>query len=84
MSLNIKSHEAHRLAQELARLTGQSMTAAVTEALRERVTRLRGAKEGSYAERLLAIAHDCARRMPPEVRTIDHGELLYDEDGLPR
>jgi hypothetical protein len=30
MSLNIKSEEAHRLAQELARLTGESITAAVT------------------------------------------------------
>jgi len=84
MSLNIKNEEAHRLAQELAQLTGESMTAAVTEALRERVARVRGAKQGSLADRLLAIAHDCARRLPPDVRAIDHGELLYDENGLPR
>ena len=31
MSLNIKSEDAHRLARELAALTGESMTAAVTE-----------------------------------------------------
>jgi antitoxin VapB len=37
MSLNIKSEEAHRLARELARLTGESMTAAVTEAVRQRL-----------------------------------------------
>lgn len=85
VNLNIKSDEAHRLAQELAQLTEQSMTAAVTEALRERVARVRGAKETtSYTDRLLAIAHDFAKRMPPEVRTLDHGELLYDEQGLPR
>jgi len=36
MSLNINSAEAHRLARALARLTGESVTAAVTEALRER------------------------------------------------
>ena len=84
MSLNIKNDDAHRLAQELARLTGESMTAAVTAALRERLARLRGAEGGDMAERLLAIAHDCAKRLPPDVRAIDHGELLYDEHGLPR
>jgi antitoxin VapB len=84
VSLNIKNDEAHRLAQELAELTGQSMTAAVTEALRERVARLRGSRQGSLADRLLAIGRDCAKRLPPEVRAIDHGALLYDERGLPR
>jgi hypothetical protein len=33
MSLNIKSREAHELAAELARLTGESMTKVVTEPL---------------------------------------------------
>ena len=41
MGLHIKSEETHRLARELARLTGESMTAAVTEAVRERIDRLR-------------------------------------------
>ena len=40
MSLNIKNDTAHRYAQELANLTGESMTQAVTEALRERLERL--------------------------------------------
>ena len=84
MSLNIKNDEAHRLAQELARLTGESLTAAVTEAVRERLTRLRRADGGSLADRLVAIGQDCARRLKPRYRTVDHGELLYDERGLPR
>jgi len=33
MSLNIKSEQAHRLARELAQLTGESMTAAVEKAV---------------------------------------------------
>jgi hypothetical protein len=37
----------------------------------------------SRTERLAAIARDCAQRLTPEVRSIDHGELLYDERGLP-
>ncbi|WP_037057962.1 type II toxin-antitoxin system VapB family antitoxin [Pseudonocardia asaccharolytica] len=42
MSLNIKSREAHELTRELACLTGESLTQAVTEAVRERLERVRG------------------------------------------
>jgi hypothetical protein len=41
MGLNIKNREAHLLAQELSKLTGESMTTAVTIALRERLARIR-------------------------------------------
>jgi hypothetical protein len=41
MTLNIKNEEAHRLAAELAKITGESLTAAVTTAIRERLDRLR-------------------------------------------
>jgi hypothetical protein len=37
MALNIDTEEAHRLAMELARVTGESLADAVTTALRERV-----------------------------------------------
>ncbi len=84
MSLNLKSDEAHRLAQELSVLTGESMTTAATVAMRERLERLRGAKRGSLAERLLAIGRDCAPRLKGRFRKIEHGDLLYDDRGLPR
>ena len=84
MSLNIKSEEAHRLARELARLTSESMTTAVTEAIRERLDRLRLAEPAGLADRLLAIGRDCAARLKEPYRSTDHGELLYDERGLPR
>ena len=84
VSLNIKNEETHRLAQELARLTGESMTAAVTEALRERLERVRRERAGGLADRLLAIGKDCAARLKEPFRSVDHGELLYDEHGLPR
>ena len=84
MSLNLKSDEAHRLAQELSTLTGESMTTAATIAMRERLERLRGAKRGSLAERLLAIGRDCAPRLKGRYKKIEHGDLLYDDRGLPR
>ncbi|HYE50415.1 MAG TPA: type II toxin-antitoxin system VapB family antitoxin [Azospirillaceae bacterium] len=87
MHLNIKNDEAHRLASELASLTGESLTAAVTSALRERLERERR-RRGGVAARLLEIGARYAAlpdagtpgagpRMPEEI-------LGYDEDGLPR
>ncbi len=84
MGLNIKNDETHRLAEELARLTGESMTAAVTEAVRERLERVRREQGESLADRLLAIGKDCAPRLKEPFRSADHAELLYDERGLPR
>lgn len=84
MSLNIKSEEACRLARELARLTGESMTGAVTQAVRERLDRVRHERAVGLADRLLTIGKDCATRLKQPFRTADHGDLLYDEKGLPR
>jgi antitoxin VapB len=84
MALNIKNGEAHRLAQELAALTGESLTTVVTTALRERLELVRRARQGGTAARLLAIGRDCAARLKEPWRSGDVNDLLYDERGLPR
>jgi antitoxin VapB len=84
MSLNIKSAEAHKLARQLARLTGENMTEAVTKAVRERLARLRQKGEPELAERLAKIGKECATHMKEPFRSMDHGEMFYDERGLPR
>jgi antitoxin VapB len=84
MSLNIKNEQTHELVRELAQLTGESQTAAVDIAVRERLTRVRRLRGAGLADRLLAIGADAAHRLPDELRTADHGDILYDEDGLPR
>jgi antitoxin VapB len=84
MALNIKNPEAHKLAEELARRTGENMTEAVTQALRERLERVRSSQRLGLAERLLAIGRDCAARMKEPYKSIDIDELLYDEKGLPK
>jgi antitoxin VapB len=38
---------------------------------------------GGLAQRMLKIGGDCAARLSEKVRSVDHGELLYDENGLP-
>jgi antitoxin VapB len=83
MSLNIKNPEAHELAREVADITGESLTTAVKEALRERLERLRAEEAPNLADRLMAIGRDCAPRLPEPYRSADHGELLYGDDGLP-
>ena len=83
MTLNIKNEEAHRLARQLSELTGESLTDAVTEAVRERLERVRQQNQVSLAERLLQIGKDCTAHLH-KARTLDHDQLLYDEKGLPR
>jgi antitoxin VapB len=82
--LNIENPEAHDLAQQLAAITGESMATAVTESIRERLQRLRGAGEIPLAERLVAMGRDCAARLEEPFRSVEHGDLLYGEDGLPK
>jgi len=84
MSMNIKSEEAHKLAQQLAKITGESMTQAVTEAVREKLDRIRRRQPSGLSERLLEIGKDCAAHLQEPFRSMDHGSLLYDESGLPR
>jgi antitoxin VapB len=84
MSLNIKNEKTHRLVQQLAKLTGESQTAAVEEAVRERLERVRSARGDGMAERLLKIGRECAPLWKEPYRSMDHGDLLYDEKGLPK
>ena len=82
MSLNIKDPEAHRLAQLIARATGETMTRVVTEALRERLDKIERRSARASVEELLAIADRAAAHVKRPY--LDHHELLYDERGLPK
>lgn len=84
MSLNIKNKEAHKLAQQLAKVTGESMSVAVTEAVRERLERVRRKRGTALSDRLLEIGRDCAAHLKDPFRSMDHDHLLYDDRGLPR
>ncbi len=84
MSLNIKNEKTHRRVRQLARLTGESMTAAVDKAVQERLERVRSTKKVGLAERLLKIGRECAPLWKEPYKSMDHGDLLYDEKGLPK
>jgi antitoxin VapB len=82
--LNIKNAETGRLARELADLTGETLTEAVTHAIRERLERMRRENSSGLADRLLAIGKDCAAHLKDPYRSAEHGTLLYGDRGLPR
>jgi antitoxin VapB len=81
-SLNVKDPAAHRLAEAIAEATGETMTRAVTEALRERYERIQSRRGRATVEELLAIADRAAAQLKRPY--VDHAELLYDENGLPK
>ena len=82
MSLNIENEETCRLAGELAELTGETVTDAVTVAVRERLERQREVAE--RLKRMRAISKRAAKLLRKGGPPIDHGDFLYDERGLPR
>ena len=85
MSLNIKNEETCRLASELAQLTGESMTGAITVALKERLDRERRARSvEARVLQLRAIGQRCAGLLRDGPSAVEHGDLLYDERGLPK
>lgn len=84
MALNIRNNEAERLADELAKRTGETKTEAVIKALRDRLARVRRQRPRvRLADQLDEIALACANLPLRDTRDAD--EILgYDEHGLPR
>jgi antitoxin VapB len=83
MALNIRNPETEKLAEALAKMTGESKTQAVTQALRDRLERVRRRRSGRrLAEELDEIAMHCASlpviddRQPDEI-------IGCDAQGLP-
>ena len=81
MGLNIKKEETHSLAAEVAELAGETLTQAVTVALQERLERLRQRQDADAKIRRVKQLLD---ELGPIGPLPDHGELLYDELGLPK
>ena len=85
MSLKTESDETCQLAAELARLSGDTMTGTITIALRERLAKERRARGAAGRLReMRAIAERCARLLGPGPSAVEHGDVLYDERGMPR
>ena len=82
MALSIKDPEADRLARELALRTGESLTRAVTQAIRERLERQRARRQSRLSEDLRRIGERCSALPILDTRSAE--EIIgYDSQGLP-
>jgi antitoxin VapB len=81
-SLSIKNPKAHRLATAMAKETGETLTRAVIEALRERFERLSSRQKKAGLEELCAIAKRAVASRERQYQ--DHADFLDDEQGLPK
>jgi antitoxin VapB len=84
MALSIKNKETERLARQVAREAGESLTAAIDTSLKERLQRLKQRqRERIITEKL----EDILRRVDslPTLDTRPEDEILgYDDQGVPR
>lgn len=84
MALSIKHLEADALARQLAALTGESLTEAVVNSLRERLRLVQGRAHAPRLEdELAAIRRRCSSLPVLDPRGADE-ILALDERGLPR
>ena len=97
MPLTITDQETISLAQELADLTGETPADAIALALRDRLPCERERHEREERRRarmaiplevrlaeMRAIAENFAKDLPPGPSAVEHGDVLYDENGLPK
>ncbi|HEY7815272.1 MAG TPA: type II toxin-antitoxin system VapB family antitoxin [Nakamurella sp.] len=86
MALSIKNPEAELLVRRLTAHTGETATRAIIVALQERLDRIDRSADAAAAKaaRLRRISADAAGRWIEPYRSSEHGEILYDENGLPR
>lgn len=85
MGISIKNDEVEALVRRLAGATGETVTDAIGRAVRERLELMEAAKASHAAikrKRLTALIAEF--RKLPVYDDRDHGDMLYDKDGLPK
>jgi antitoxin VapB len=83
-ALSIKNSETERLARQVAKETGESLTEAIQKSLKERLQRLR---QRHHARLLTENLEDLLRRVDalPTLDTRPEDEILgYNKEGIPR
>jgi len=85
MALSIKDPETDRLTRQVADLTGETLTVAIAVSLRERLQRLeRTSRAEAQFNKIRRITGRFKAEITEPIHSLDHGELFYDEDGLPK
>lgn len=84
MALSIKHAEADKLARTLAQKTGETLTDAVLNALRERLDRVTGTKRDRGLGDEIAQIQARVAAMPILDKRSDDQILGYDDTGVPK
>ena len=84
MATTVKNEEMHRLIQDLVRRTGESQDEAVAIAICQRLERIPDGRGKTLRDRLIEISKDSGPRFVEPYKSMNHGDVLYDEDGLPK
>jgi antitoxin VapB len=85
MTLSLKNQETEQLVRKLAEMTDESITTAVTIAVKERIDRLeKSDKRQGRLEWLIKLSEYTAPLLKDLPPSTEIGDLLYDkETGLP-
>ena len=81
IQINIKNRKARALVDEIVQRTGETVTEAVTAALQKRLLEL--TREERLA-RVREISEECAVLWLEPWKSMDHGDILFDELGMPK
>jgi antitoxin VapB len=87
MALHLTNPKTDKLARELSKETGESLTEAVNTALQERLDRVakrKKADEDKFVADILKIARGAKGLRKQKKSSVELFDDLYDEDGLPR
>lgn len=88
VQFNIKDEETVRMARTLAGKLGGSVTAAIRQAVEEKLEATIAAEAKPSVADTLSMLNELRQHWKPEFEkqelSITHGDLLYDEYGLPK
>ena len=85
MAISIKDPKTDRLARRISSMTGESLTEVIYHSLEFRLKTLENStKESLNMERIKEIQNHVRKKIPKGSHSLDHGDILYDKNGLPR
>ncbi|XDD50584.1 type II toxin-antitoxin system VapB family antitoxin [Leptospira sp. WS92.C1] len=84
MALSIKDPETDLLARKLSNLTGETLTEAITNSLKERLERMEHNLNIHFSlDEIYDLSRRFRERIKQPISSLDHGDELYNENGLP-
>jgi antitoxin VapB len=85
MAISIKDPKTDELARRISSMTGETITEAIFHSLEFRLKTLESLKDDSISmERIKVIQNQVRKKISKGSHSLDHGDILYDKNGLPK